>query len=1152
MKRRSKAGGKSAKARPSESLKLKPDTVPKAAAGRSSAVRQTTDWLERLGLGQYAQRFVENDIDFALFTKLTDADLKELGVISLGHRKRLLEAIAERAALAPPPTLAESKASDTAERRQVTVMFSDLVGSTALAAYMDPEDLREVISAYQKCVAEIVSRFGGFVAKYMGDGVLVYFGYPQAHEDDAERAVRAGLELIAAVSALKVANPLQTRVGIATGIVVVGELIGSGEAQERGIIGETPNLAARLQGIAEPNTVVIAEDTRRLLGNLFELQDLGAKELKGIAGSVRAWAALRPSAVESRFEALRTATTPLVGRDEEIELLMRRWEQAKSGDGTVVLISGEPGIGKSRIAQTIVERISAEPHMRLRYFCSPHHQDSALYPSIAQLERAAGFRREDTPEQRLDKLEAVLAQGTNNLSEAVPLLADLLSIPTGERYPALNLTPQKRKEKTLQAQLAQVEGLAARQPVLMVFEDIHWSDPTTRESLDLLVDRVPTLRVMVILTFRPEFTPPWVGRPYVTLLSLNRLPPRQRTEMILHVTGGKALPKEIAEQIVDRTDGVPLFIEELTKSVVESGLVTKAGDRYAVAGPTAPLAIPTTLQASLLARLDRLAPTREVAQIGAALGRSFSHELISAVAQMPQQRMDDALEQLVSAELIFRRGTAPDAEYTFKHALVQEAAYSTLLRNRRQQIHARIVSTLEAQFPELVAAEPQLMAQHCSEAGLNEKGAGYWLKAGQRAVARSSMPEAVAQIKKGLGLLDSMAPSPARQQQELDLRIALGPALIATRGYSSAEVGEAFALASTLAEQLDRPDYLVPLHYGQWAYHLVRSEHRLALPSAERIEQIGKARSNAAALLHGRLYRGIVHFFLGELDIARTLFEQCHDLGEPAHRKASLAITAEDGYSIMLAYLAVTLAHLGYFDQARSRADQALLEARGLQHTYTLAFCLGFPGWIAFVANQPHEVGRHADEMFDLANEHGFPWPLAIATVMQGWSAVALGHPRDGLSLLTKGIAMTRSVGAMVGETARLTALAEAYARLGQPADGLRRLDEAAQSIEATDERYYEAEVYRVRGDLLNATGDQETAEQNYRRALAVAAGQSAKALELRAATSLARLWRDQGKRTEACDLLAPIYGWFTEGFDTPVLQDAKAVLDALGSRSAN
>jgi class 3 adenylate cyclase len=501
---------------------------------------------------------------------LTHDIFKELGVTAVGHRLKLLDAIAilgsARAnklfAADQPSAPARPSLEDRGERRQVTVMFSDLVGSTALSARMDLEDLREVISAYQKCVSETVQRFGGFVAKYMGDGVLVYFGYPQAHEDDAERAVQSGLELVAAVNALKTRAPLQTRVGIATGLVVVGDLIGSGASQEQAVVGETPNLAARLQVGAAPGSIAIDQITRRLLGGLFECRDLGGIDAKGFANPVQAYEVVRPSMVESRFEALRTATTPLIGRDEEIDLLLRRWEQAKRGDGCVVLISGEPGIGKSRIAQTFVERLGGEPHTRLRYFCSPHHQDSALYPSIAQLERGAGFRREDTAEQRLAKLEAVLARGTNNLKEAVPLVADLLSIPTSDRYLPLDLTPQKRKEKTLHAQLAQVEGLAARQPVLMVWEDVHWSDPTTRESLDLLIDRVPTLRVLVIVTFRPEFMPPWIGRPHVTMLTLNRLPRRQGAEIIAYVTGGKALPKEILDQIVDRTDGVPLFIED--------------------------------------------------------------------------------------------------------------------------------------------------------------------------------------------------------------------------------------------------------------------------------------------------------------------------------------------------------------------------------------------------------------------------------------------------------------------------------------------------------------------------------------------------------------------------------------------------------------
>jgi class 3 adenylate cyclase len=585
-------------------------------------MQQIADWLKKLGMSEYTERFTEDDIDFDVLGELTDQDFDRLGV-SVGHRRRMLRAIRERSGAAPATPQAAAAAStapqDSAERPQLTVMFCDLVGSTVLSGRLDPEDLRGIIGAYQRRCTELIERNGGFVAKYMGDGVLAYFGYPQAHEHDAEHAVRAGIALVEAVPKLAtIGSPSQVRVGIATGLVVVG-------AQEQAVVGETPNLAARLQALAEPGAVVIASSTRRLTGGLFEYRDLGSVALKGFAENMPAFQVLGAGAAESRFEAFHsTALTPIVGRDEEVELLMRRWAQAKTGEGSVVLIAGEPGIGKSRIAQTVLERLSGEPHTRLRYFCSPHHQDSAFHPSIMQLERAAGFRREDTDEQRLAKLEAVLAQATNDLGEAVPLLADLLSIPTGERYLPLNLTPQKRKEKTLHAQVTQVEGLASGQPVLMVWEDVHWCDPTTRESLDLLVDRAPVLRVLIIITFRPEFAPPWVGRPQVTLLSLNRLPPRQSAEMIMQVTGGKALPKDIADQIIDRTDGVPLFIEELTKAVVESGVLTDAGDRYTVAGPLPPLAIPTSLSASLLARLDLLAPAREVAQIGAALGMSLS------------------------------------------------------------------------------------------------------------------------------------------------------------------------------------------------------------------------------------------------------------------------------------------------------------------------------------------------------------------------------------------------------------------------------------------------------------------------------------------------------------------------------------------------
>jgi class 3 adenylate cyclase len=589
-------------------------------------MQQIADWLEKLGMSEYAQRFAENGIDFGVLPDLTDQDLKDIGVL-LGHRRKLLRAIAELSGVekgAPtlaPPAAAPVAPQDAAERRQVTVMFSDLVGSTALSARMDPEDLREVIASYQKCVAGTVERFGGFVAKYLGDGVLVYFGYPQAHEDDAERAVRAGLDLIQAVGGLKSSVPMQTRVGIATGLVVVGDLIGRGSAQEQAVVGETPNLAARLQVVAEPNTVVIAESTRKLLGNLFDLEDLGVQDLKGIGGRVRAWAALRPASVESRFEALHASgLTELVGREEELELLLRRWSKAKTGEGQVVLLSGEAGIGKSRLTAALLERLAAEPHTRLRYFCSPQHTDSALYPIISQMERAAGLAHDDTPQAKLDKLEVLLAQ-TSTRIERVALFAEMLSLPNG-RYPPIELTPEQRRRRTLEALTEQLAGLASQNPVLMIFEDAHWIDPTSLEAFGRTVDQIKTLSALLIVTFRPEFNAPWAGRSHVTSVALNRLGGRETAAIIARLVGNKELPADVMAEIVERTDGIPLFVEEMTKAVLEAGS-EGAAQQTAAAVPSPALAVPASLHASLMARLDRLGAAKEVAQIGQRSGGSF-------------------------------------------------------------------------------------------------------------------------------------------------------------------------------------------------------------------------------------------------------------------------------------------------------------------------------------------------------------------------------------------------------------------------------------------------------------------------------------------------------------------------------------------------
>ena len=761
-------------------------------------------WLRRLGLEQYEAAFRDNNIDEMVLPSLTAEDLKDLGVESVGHRRKLLDAIAAFRTEANAPTslsdarTASETAKDTAERRQVTVMFSDLVGSTALSARMDPEDLREVISAYQTCVAETVRRFGGFVAKYMGDGVLVYFGYPEAHEDDPERAVRAGLAVIETVARLATSKPLNVRLAIASGLVVVGDLIGEGAAQERGVVGETPNVAARLQALAQPGTLVIAESTRRQIGALFEVEDLGLRSLAGFAEPQRAWRVVGESGVVSRFEALRSEATPLVGRDEELELLLRRWQQAKAGDGRVVLFSGEPGIGKSRLTAVLVQRIESETHTRLRYFCSPHHQDSALHPFIAQLERAAAFEREDTPKAKLDKLEALLAQSGERAAETAGLLADLLALPAAANAPPLPADPQRKRELTLAALLRQLEGLAAQHPVLLIFEDAQWADSTSLELLDRGIERATRLPVLMLITSRPEFRAPWVGQAHVSSLSLSRLAERETAALVSAVAGGKTLPAEVASRIVHHSDGIPLFIEELTKTLLESGLLREEGDRYSLSGQLPPLAIPSSLQGSLMARLDRLAPVKEVAQIGAALGRQFPYDLLAAVARHTDGQLRDALEQLVDAGLVFRRGSFPHASFIFKHALIQDAAYGSLLRTQRQELHARIARTMEDRFPELGDEQPEILGHHYTQAGLAQQTVSYLASAGLRALDRSAMVEAGSLITKALGLTSELPESTERAKRELDRQTALGRALTATKGYAAAETGQTYARARRL------------------------------------------------------------------------------------------------------------------------------------------------------------------------------------------------------------------------------------------------------------------------------------------------------------------------------------------------------------------
>jgi len=1124
-------------------------------------------WLRSIGLGKYEAVFRENDIDETVLPSLTHENLKELGVASFGHRVKLLDAIAAlrsdasdrgpSSELKTAPAATSAAPEDRAERRQVTVMFSDLVGSTALSARMDPEDLREVISAYHKCVAETVRRLDGFVAQYLGDGVLVYFGYPEAHEDDAERAVRAGLELIAAVIALKTQAALQTRVGIATGLVVVGDLAGSGQAQERRIVGETPNLAARLQGIAEPNTVVIAEATRRLLGNLFELKDLGARALKGVAEPVRAWVALRASTVESRFEALHpSGLTALVGREEETELLLRRWSRARSGEGQVVLISGEAGIGKSRLTAALLESLAPEPHTRLRYFCSPQHTDSAFSPIIGQMERAAGLLHDDTSQQKLDKLDALLGQTSTSVTDAA-LIAEMLSLPNDGRYPALELTPQQRRQKTLEALTAQIETLSRQKPVLMVFEDAHWADPSSLEAFGRLVDRIRTLKVLLLVTFRPEFDAPWVGRPYVTARIINRLAEHEASAMIDRIVGNSPLSASIRQDIIERTDGIPLFVEEMTKAVLEAGSETAAA-RAIAAIPSPALAVPASLYASLMARLDRLGgPAKELAQIAAVIGREFSHALLASVVPQQEAGLSSALDRLIAAGLLFRRGMPPHATYLFKHALVQDAAYGTLLREPRRTLHARIAETIESEFAESAESRPELLARHWTEAGVIEKAADLWGKAGQRSAQRSALVEAIQQITLALDQIATLPATPALRREQIKLQVALISPLLPVKGYAAQETKAAVERARLLIEQAEAlgeppedPLLLFSVLYGFWVANYVAFNGDVMRELAtEFLTLAGKQRATAPLMIGHRLM-GLSLLVTGDFAESRAHLDRARTLYDPAEHRPLATRFGQDVGVAILSLRSWAQCVLGFRQAALADIERAVKEAREIGQAATLMYALLVASITHVICGNYAEANAIIDELVTLTDQTGSSFWGAWGMMQRGCVLALTGKAPDAVQTITSGITAWRSTGSTAMIPSYLSYLAGAHAELGQFDNAARCIGEAMTTLETTKERWHEAEVNRIAGEiaLLPPESDIAKAEGYFERALAVAREQKARSWELRAAMSMARLWRDQGKVQQARDLLAPAYGWFTEGFDTRDLKEAKVLLEQLAS----
>ncbi|OAE97697.1 adenylate cyclase [Bradyrhizobium centrolobii] len=1102
-------------------------------------MQQIAEWLENLGLGQYAQRFAQNGIDIGVLPELMDEDFDKLGVL-LGHRRKMLRAIAE---LDPAALIASPAPPHDAERRHLTVMFCDLVGSTALSARLDPEDMWEVIRAYRAACANVIASYDGMIARFVGDGILIYFGYPRAHEDDAERAVRAGLDIVIAIRQLKTREQVELRIAIATGLVVVGDLVSGAASEEQATVGETLNLAARLQGLAEPGAVVVAASTRRLLGDLFTFRNLGRREVKGISEPIAVWAVEGAAASESRFEAVRAARSiGFVGRKEEIEFALARQRLAWQGQGQMILISGEAGIGKSRMVATLSESPALGAHRRVRYQCSPYHTNSALHPFVAQLERAAGIRSHDAPAQKLDKLEAMLALGTQLVARATPLIAALLSIPTGDRYPPLGLSPAQQRRQTFATLLDQLEGLARQQPLLIICEDVHWADATTLELLDLAVDRIRGLPILVLMTSRPEFEPSWAGLANVSLLQLDRLDRQDTRALVEQVAVGRQLPREMMKQIIDKTDGIPLFVEELTKMVLESGLLVEDAGRYRLDSPLPPLAIPATLQDSLMARLDRLAPVKEVAQIGAAIGREFSYALLRYVAGRDDLTLSAALAQLEEAELLVRRGSPPEANYSFKHALVQEAAYESLLRSRRQVLHKHIGDALRDKFPLVAETEPEVLAHHFTEAGLSEVALEWWRKAGQQALKRSAYSEAIAHLRKAIAVADELPDEPGRTMSRLHLQIAYGRALRGSLGHSAPETVAAWTRARQLAADINDPVELAPIHSGLFNACLTHGEIAPMRELANAIASAAERRPEspvAAVVAHWT--SGVTCWFGGDYLNARMHLERALAIYDAAPDPATFRASALDLPFVIMRFLALVLWPLGRIDRARRLAAEAVRapgEKRALSQANALVHRAVFDGLCGGRLQQTETILA-----LGLARDHTMPLYVAAGTYLNGLAKWRAGDRVAGLADMRLGLTSLHENDCYLCEPFWGMHVAMAEAEAGQLETGLEMLRELIAWTEHSGQRWLDAELHRARGELLlrHEPPSLSSAEDAFGRALEIARGQQTKTFELRSELGLARMRNTKGR--SAFEALAAVVAEFDAEQVLPEIEEAERLL---------
>jgi class 3 adenylate cyclase len=1119
-------------------------------------VTDIQDWLHQLGLAKYGAVFAEHEITLEILPDLTESDIDRLA-LPTGPRRQLMVAIqARRAANALPPALsrdapvAQPAPSHDGERRQITVMFCDLVGFTALAARLDAEELRELMRAYRSKGREVVARYEGHVAQFLGDGLMVYFGWPRAHEDDAERCLCAALEIVQAVKTVKADVRLAVRIGVATGRVVVGEVSATNDGEAQLAVGETVNLAQRLQALAQPYEIVVAHTTRRLVGDGFELADLGPHALNGIAQPVRAWRVDALRRTEGRFGAAHQglALTPLVGREEEVSLLLRAWRQARDGEGRVVVVGGEPGIGKSRLIQVLREQIADEPFTGLRYQCSSFHVNSALYPFIEQFEFAAAWSRDETPAQKLKTLEAMLPGSPAQVAEAAPLFAAMLSLPI-DGYPPLDLSPQKRLEKTLDLLADHIEELSRRQPVLMMFEDVHWIDPTSQAALDVLVPRLQALPVLLAITHRPEYTLPWREQAHVTTLGLGGLSRRQSAELVGKMTQGRSLPAEVLQEIVVRTEGVPLFVEELTKSVLESGLLRETGDQYTLQTPLPPRAIPTSLRDSLRARLDRLAPVKDILEIGACIGRQFSHELLARISSLRDDQLEAALERLIEAGLVYRRGTPPDAIYTFKHALVQEEAYDSLLKGRRQQLHGLIAQSLEEDFVDRIANEPELVAHHYTESGNLAAGIKWWCEAGKLAAHRVALREAAGHFQRGLSLIEQMPPSPQRDALELSIRAPLNAAWTALRGWAAEEVRVNAAAILDLTKRHGTSQTSGTGLWAIWVNTTTQGRIRDSLEWAQRLLAEGDRLDDVDLRIFGHGAAMISHFYLGELVAARDHGDDILGLYDVQQAGRWMEVTAHDLKTLVGVWSCQWTWMLGYPDQAVRLSDEKDAHARRLGDAFNLGFALTLGAYAFDYRCEPARLLERIREVERLERERSVPFMNQVMVPQaEGLAQLRGGLLSESVASLRRGLENWNARHGHSRVPYLKSALAEALALQGNLDAALQTVDECLEQIARPgwEERSHLAEVLRLKGWMLMRRHQWEEAEMPLREAIAWARQQQAKSWELRASTTLAELLLHRGQRDRAREAIAPVYNWFTEGFDTHDLVTARRLLDSL------